>query len=48
MRHEAASRLADKPTNVLELSAVTWHRDISMLKRYYLSPKGRTLGEKVG
>jgi len=35
LRHEAASRLAEKLTNILELSSVTGHRDLRMLKRYY-------------
>ncbi|MFA1684534.1 site-specific integrase [Achromobacter dolens] len=47
MRHEAASRLADKLTNVLELSAVTGHRDIRMLKRYY-HPRAEDLAKKLG
>lgn len=47
MRHEAASRLAEKLTNVLELSAVTGHRDIRMLKRYY-HPRAEDLARKLG
>jgi integrase len=35
LRHEATSRLAEKLHNVLELSAVTGHRDLRVLKRYY-------------
>lgn len=46
-RHEAASRLADKLSNVLELSAVTGHRDLRMLKRYY-HPRAEDLAKKLG
>lgn len=35
LRHEATTRLAEKLTNVLELAAVTGHRDLKMLNRYY-------------
>lgn len=34
-RHEAATRLSAKLSNVLELSAVTGHRSLRSLKRYY-------------
>ena len=34
-RHEAATRLSKKLSNVLELSAVTGHRSLKSLKRYY-------------
>lgn len=47
LRHEAASRLSLKLTNVLELSAVTGHRDLRMLKRYY-HPKAEDLAKKLG
>jgi integrase len=46
-RHEAASRLSEKLSNVLELSAVTGHKDLRMLKRYYPSACQRP-GEKAG
>ena len=46
-RHEAASRLAEKLTNVLELSAMTGHRDLRMLKRYY-HPRAEDLAKKLG
>lgn len=46
-RHEAASRLADKLSNVLELSAVTGHKDLRMLKRYY-HPRAEDLAKKLG
>ena len=34
-RHEATTRIAAKLTNVLELSAVTGHKSLKHLKRYY-------------
>lgn len=34
-RHEAATRLSKKFANVLQLSAVTGHRSLQSLKRYY-------------
>ena len=34
-RHEAATRLSKKFNNVLELSAMTGHRSLKSLKRYY-------------
>ncbi len=46
-RHEAASRLAEKLSNVLELAAVTGHRDLQMLKRYY-HPRAEDLAKKLG
>ena len=47
LRHEAASRLAEKLSNVLELSAVTGHRDLRMLKRYY-HLRAEDLAKKLG
>lgn len=35
LRHEATSRLALLVPNVIELSAITGHRDVNMLRRYY-------------
>lgn len=46
LRHEATSRLADKLSNVLELSAVTGHKDLRMLKRYY-HPRIADLVKKI-
>lgn len=46
-RHEAASRIAEKLSNILELSAVTGHKDIRMLKRYY-HPRAEDLAKKLG
>jgi integrase len=34
-RHEAIARFAKLLPNVLELSAVSGHRSVQMLKRYY-------------
>jgi integrase len=46
-RHEAASRIAEKLSNILELSAVTGHTDVRMLKRYY-HPRAEDLAKKLG
>ncbi len=34
-RHDAATRISKRVHNVLELSAITGHKDLRMLKRYY-------------
>jgi len=47
LRHEATSRIAEKLDNVLELSAVTGHKTLSMLKRYY-HPRAKDLARKLG
>lgn len=47
LRHEATSRLADKLPNLIELSAVTGHKDLRMLKRYY-HPRASELAKKLG
>lgn len=47
LRHEATSRLAEKLPNVVELSAVTGHKDLRMLKRYY-HPRAEELAKKLG
>lgn len=47
LRHEATSRLARKLDNVLELSAVTGHKTLTMLKRYY-HPRATELAQKLG
>lgn len=47
LRHEATSRLANKLPNLIELSAVTGHKDLRMLKRYY-HPKAEDLAKKLG
>jgi integrase len=45
-RHDATTRLAGKLVNVLELSAVTGHKSLAMLKRYY-NPKASDLAQKL-
>jgi len=47
LRHEATSRLAEKLPNILELSAVTGHKDLRMLKRYH-HPRAEDLALKLG
>lgn len=47
LRHTATTRLADKLANVVELSAVTGHRSLQMLKRYY-HPNAEALAAKLG
>jgi integrase len=47
LRHEATSRMAEKLPNVVELSAVTGHKDLRMLKRYY-HPRAEELAKKLG
>ncbi len=46
LRHEATSRLAQKLSNVLELSSVTGHKNLGMLKRYY-HPRAWDLAKKL-
>lgn len=47
LRHMATTRLAEKLSNILELSAVTGHKELRMLKRYY-HPKAQDLARKIG
>ena len=47
LRHEGTTRLSKKLSNVLELSAVTGHKTLTMLKRYY-QPDADELAEKLG
>lgn len=47
LRHTAITNIASKFNNILELSAVTGHRQLSMLKRYY-HPKAEDLAIKLG
>lgn len=47
LRHEATSRIAEKLDNVLELSAVTGHKTLGMLRRYY-HPRAKDLARKLG
>ena len=46
MRHEAATRLSNKLVNVLELSAMTGHRSLKSLKRYY-NPTSEEMAAKL-
>ena len=46
-RHEATTRISEKFDNVLELSAVTGHRDLRALRGYY-HPKPEDLADKMG
>ncbi len=47
LRHTATSQLANKLPNLIELSAVTGHKTVQMLKRYY-HPKAEDLAKKLG
>jgi len=47
VRHEATTRIADKVDNLIELAAITGHKDLQMLKRYY-HPKAEDLAKKLG
>ncbi|MHB1282419.1 MAG: tyrosine-type recombinase/integrase [Metallibacterium scheffleri] len=47
LRNGAASRLAEKLPNLIELAAVTGHKDLRMLKRYY-HPRASDLAKKLG
>jgi integrase len=44
-RHEAITRLARRLSNVLELSAVSGHRSLKMLQRYYHPDVGELAGK---
>ena len=47
LRHMAITRMAEKLPNVIELSAVSGHKSLAMLKRYY-HPNPEILAEKLG
>jgi integrase len=47
LRHEATSRIAERLDNILELSSVTGHKTVQMLKRYY-HPRATDLARKLG
>ena len=47
LRHMAITRLAEKLPNLIELSAVSRHKSLAMLKRYY-HPSAEQLAEKLG
>lgn len=46
LRHTAITRLATKLPNLIELAAVSGHRSLSMLKRYY-HPSASELARKI-
>jgi integrase len=46
LRHEATNRLSDR-LQLHELAAVTGHKDLRMLKRYY-HPRASDLAKKLG
>lgn len=47
LRHTAITRMAQKLPNVIELAAVSGHRSLAMLKRYY-HPSATDLAHKLG
>ena len=47
LRHMAITKLAEKLPNLIELSAVSGHKSLAMLKRYY-HPNAEQLAEKLG
>jgi integrase len=47
LRHTAITRLSEKLPNLIELAAVSGHKSLSMLKRYY-HPNATKLAEKLG
>jgi integrase len=47
LRHIAITRMAEKLPNLIELSAVSGHKSLAMLKRYY-HPNPELLAEKLG
>jgi len=47
LRHMAITRLAEKLPNLIELSAVSGHKSLAMLKRYY-HPNPAQLARKLG
>ena len=46
-RHTAITQMAEKLPNVIELAAVTGHRSLKMLQRYY-HPRPQDLALKLG
>lgn len=47
LRHEATSRIAERLDNILELSSVTGHKTVQMLKRYY-HPRASDIALRLG
>lgn len=46
LRHTAVTRLAEKLPNLIELSAVSGHKSLAMLKRYY-HPRAEDIAKKL-
>jgi integrase len=46
LRHTAVTRLAERLPNLIELSAVSGHRSLAMLKRYY-HPRAEDIARKL-
>lgn len=46
LRHSATTRLSEKLPNLIELAAVTGHKNVQMLARYY-HPKAEDLARKI-
>lgn len=47
LRHTAITAMAERLPNLIELSAVTGHKSLAMLKRYY-HPDVAELAKKLG
>lgn len=47
LRHTAITRIALKVPNLIELSAISGHKSVVMLKRYY-HPRAEDLAKKLG
>ncbi len=47
LRHTAITQMADKLPNVIELAAVSGHKSLNMLQRYY-HPSPQALALKLG
>ena len=47
LRHEATSRFFEKGLNVMEVSAITGHKDLRMLQRY-THLRAEDLAKKLG
>lgn len=47
LRHTAITRMAEKLPNVIELAAVSGHKSLMVLKRYY-RPAATELAQKLG
>ncbi len=47
LRHEATTRLFELGLGIMEVSAITGHKDLAMLKRY-THLKAEVLADKLG